>query len=50
MLVCISKYIGAEKSFEHLFPEIVELFDDEEREVASSSLNAFSDLIIEVYS
>jgi len=29
---------------------VIELIDDEEREVSSSSINAFADLIIEVYS
>lgn len=43
-------YIGAAISFENLFPEVIELIDDEEREVSSSSINAFANLIIEVYS
>ena len=49
-ILCISKYIGAAISFENLFPEVIELIDDEEREVSSSSINAFANLIIEVYS
>ena len=34
-LPIISKYLGLQKSFEHLYPELVELLDDEEREVAT---------------
>jgi hypothetical protein len=43
-------YIGAQKSFEHLFPEVVELFDDEEKDVTLSAIGAFADLVIDVYS
>jgi hypothetical protein len=49
-LLSISQYIGAQKSFEHLFPELVELFDDEEKDVTLSAIGAFADLIIDVYS
>jgi hypothetical protein len=43
-------YIGAKKSFEHLFPELVELYDDEEKDVTLSAIGAFADLVIDVYS
>ena len=33
-LLNISEYLQTRKSFELLFPELVELIDDEEREVA----------------
>jgi Tfp pilus assembly pilus retraction ATPase PilT len=33
-----------------LFPELTDLFDDEEKEVAISAVGAFADLIIDVYS
>jgi hypothetical protein len=49
-LLSISQYIGAAKSFEHLFPELTELFDDEEKEVTLSAIGAYADLIIDVYS
>ena len=29
----ISKYLSPKKAFEHLYPELIELLDDEEREV-----------------
>lgn len=49
-LLSISQYIGAPKSFEHIFPELTELFEDEEKEVTLSAIEAFADLIIDVYS
>ncbi len=49
-LLSISLYIGAKKSFEHLFPELVELYDDEEKDVTLSAIGAFADLVIDVYS
>jgi hypothetical protein len=33
-----------------LFPELTDLFDDEEKEVVISAVGAFADLIIDVYS
>jgi hypothetical protein len=49
-LLCISQYVGPAKSFEHLFPELKELFDDEEKEVKLAAIGAFADLVIDVYS
>lgn len=49
-LLSISLYIGAQKSFEHFLPEVIELFDDEEKEVTLSAVGTFADLVIDVYS
>ena len=40
-LTAISDYLQAKKSFEHLYPELVELVDDEEKEVAQTAIDAF---------
>ena len=49
-LLSISQYIGAQKSFEHFLPEVIELFDDEEKEVTLCAVGTFADLVIDVYS
>ena len=43
-LANISDYLQAQKSFEHLYPELVELVDDEEKEVAQAAILTFADL------
>ena len=43
-LMNISDYLHAQKSFEHLYPELVELIDDEEKEVAQTAILTFTDL------
>ena len=40
----ISEYLQTRKSFELLFPELVELIDDEEREVAQTAMLTLRDL------
>ena len=34
----ISKYLGGQKAYESLFPELIELIDDEEREVVITAI------------
>ena len=41
----ISKYLGSQKSYSNLYPELIELIDDEEREVASTAIQAFGELV-----
>lgn len=43
-LMNISDYLHAQKSYEHLYPELVELIDDEEKEVAQTAILTFTDL------
>ena len=45
----ISKYIGANKSLEIIFPEFKELLDDEEKEVVEEALISFADHVSTVY-
>ena len=37
----IAKYLGAQKAFQHLYPELIELLDDEEREVVITAIQAY---------
>ena len=41
----IGKYLGSQKAYEHLYPELVELLDDEEREVVITAIQAFGELV-----
>ena len=41
----IAKYLTSQKAFEHLYPELLELLDDEEREVVSTAIQAFGELV-----
>ena len=41
----VGKYMGAAASYEHLYPELVELIDDEEREVVTTAIQAFGELV-----
>ena len=41
----ISQYLGAQKAFEHFYPELTELLDDEEREVVTTAIVSFSEFI-----
>lgn len=34
----IGKYLSAQKAYEHLYPELIELLDDEEREVVTTAI------------
>ena len=34
----IAKYLGAQKAYESLYPELIELIDDEEREVVITAI------------
>ena len=43
-LMNISVYLQTQKSFELLYPELVELIDDEEREVAQTAILTLRDL------
>ena len=43
-LMNISEYLQTQKSFELLYPELVELIDDEEREVAQTAMLTLRDL------
>jgi len=40
----VGKYLGSSASYEHLYPELVELLDDEEREVVTTAIQAFGEL------
>lgn len=40
----ISKYLGSQKAYESLYPELIELIDDEEREVVTTAILVFSEL------
>ena len=37
----IAKYLGSQKAFQHLYPELIELLDDEEREVVITAIQAY---------
>ena len=41
----ISKYLSKQKAFESLYPELLELLDDEEREVVTMAIQAFADMV-----
>jgi len=46
----IAKYMGKDESWEHIYPELQELLDDEEREVVSTAIQAFTALVEEYLS
>ena len=41
----IGKYLGSQKTYEELYPELIELLDDEEREVVTTAIQAFAVLV-----
>ena len=41
----IAKYLGPKKAYESLYPELIELLDDEEREVVTTAIIAFGELV-----
>ena len=41
----VGKYLTAQKAYEHLYPELIELLDDEEREVVIMAIQAFSEMV-----
>lgn len=41
----IGKYLGQQKAYQHLYPELIELLDDEEREVVITAIQAFGELV-----
>ena len=43
----IAKYMGPRQAWEHIFPELIGLLDDEEREVVTTAIQAFSALVEE---
>jgi len=42
-------YIGPKVSFDKIYPEIIELMDDEEQEVAMDAYTSFADHVAHVY-
>ena len=40
----ICKYLSPQKAYEHLYPELIELLDDEEREVVTTAIQAFGEM------
>ena len=41
----IGKYLSTQKAYQHLYPELIELLDDEEREVVTTAIQAFGELV-----
>ena len=41
----ISKYLGSNKAYSNLYPELKELLDDEEREVVITAIQAFGEMV-----
>lgn len=41
----IGKYLSPQKCYEHLYPELIELLDDEEREVVTTAIQAFAEMV-----
>jgi hypothetical protein len=41
----IAKYLGPLKAYQSLYPELIELLDDEEREVVTTAIQAFGELV-----
>lgn len=45
----ISMYLGPKVSYEKIYPEIIELIEDEEQEVAMDAYISFADHVAHVY-
>ena len=41
----VAKYLSPQKAYQHLYPELIELLDDEEREVVIMAVQAFSEMV-----
>ena len=41
----VGKYLSAQLAYQHLYPELIELLDDEEREVVIMAIQAFSEMV-----